>query len=215
MRIQTLTVGPLETNGYILDHGGVAVLVDPGAEAERFISLLDELDAAPAAILLTHGHADHIGAVMELRRRYPEAPVMIHPHDAPMLTDPMLSLAALMGEELNVGEPDELLEHGQRLAWGGLELEVRHIPGHTPGQVVFFNETLGVVAGDTLFAGGIGRWDFPGGDGDALLRAIREQLLTLPDETAVYPGHGPATTIGLERHSNPFLAEGLGPAGML
>lgn len=176
---------------------------------------MEQIGAKPSAILLTHGHADHIGAVPELRQQLRDVPVMIHPLDAPMLTDASLNLAAMMGEDLDVGAADELLQHQQRLEWGDIVLEVRHIPGHTPGQVVFINPELGVIAGDTLFAGGVGRWDFPGGDGEQLLQAIRLQLFTLPDHTAVHPGHGPSTTVGVERHANPFFTRGLGPAGML
>ncbi len=207
MTVHTLTVGPLETNGYILEHKAVAVVVDPGAEPERFLELVAKRNLRVEAILLTHGHADHIGAVGKLRSQWPNALVVCHPLDAPMLTSPELNLSLFMGQQLDVGTPDQLVEGGEELNFGPIRLEVRSVPGHTSGHIVFIERSLGVFAGDTLFAGGIGRWDFPGGDGDLLLASIREQLLSLPDETTLYPGHGPVTTVGREKRTNPFLKE--------
>jgi hydroxyacylglutathione hydrolase len=211
MKVHTLTVGLLETNGYILEHEGVAVVIDPGDEAERFLDLVNEHNLRVAAILLTHGHADHIGAVGALRTAWTDAQVICHPIDAPMLNSPELNLSLFTGHKLKVGEPDRLVECGEELVFGPIRLEVRCIPGHTPGQIIFIERETGVFTGDTLFAGGVGRWDFPGGDGFALMRAIKEQLLTLPDDTVLYPGHGPETTIGEEKRSNPFLKNGFSP----
>jgi len=208
MNVEFLTVGPLESNGFVLWDGEECVLIDPGDEASTFKEFLLTHHLAPSAILITHGHVDHIGAVGDLRKEFPACKVYCHSLDAPMLTDPLKNLAGLMGQNLNVGEPDELLEDGQVLQFGGIRLEVRHVPGHTPGHVVFLHEEEGVFAGDTLFAGGIGRSDFPGGNAETLLSSIRDKLLNLPDFTPVHPGHGPSTTIGQERHSNPFLQEG-------
>lgn len=208
MKVHTLTVGELETNGYILEQEGVAVVVDPGAEPERFLEVVSAGKLNVAAILITHGHADHIGAVAELRKAWPDAPVICHLIDAPMLNSPELNLSLFTGSKLRVGEPDRFVECGEELVFGPIHLVTFCIPGHTPGQVAFFEKTAGVFAGDTLFAGSIGRSDFPGGDGFALIKAIREQLLTLPEKTVVYPGHGPSTTIGEEKRSNPFLQAG-------
>ncbi|MBS1261312.1 MAG: hypothetical protein MAG453_00633 [Calditrichaeota bacterium] len=205
MDIVTLSVGDLETNGYLVRDGDHAVVIDPGAEPERFVAGLEQWRCEPAAILLTHGHGDHIGAVAEMRERYPDAPVICHPADAPMLTDPELNLGLHFAVPLSVGAPDRLIEDGDTVAFGALKLRVIHIPGHTPGHVVFLHDGGHVFAGDTLFAGSIGRWDFPGGDGRALIDGIREKLLPLPDDTRVYPGHGPATTIGVEKRINPYL----------
>ncbi|MFH0883440.1 MAG: MBL fold metallo-hydrolase [bacterium] len=211
MKVHTLTVGPLETNGYVLEHEGVAVVFDPGDEPERFLDLVNQRNLRVVAIPLTHGHIDHIGAVGALRAVWPDAPVICHLIDAPMLTSPELNLSLFMGHKVKVGEPDQLVECGEELVFGPIRLEVRCIPGHTPGQVVFVVPEAGVITGDTLFAGGVGRWDLPGGDGFALIRAIKEQLLTLPDDTMLYPGHGPATTIGREKRTNPFLKEDFSP----
>ncbi len=210
MNIHTITVGMLETNAYIVEKDGVAVIVDPGDEPTRFSGLLKENRLELKAILITHGHGDHIGAVGFLREEFPQAEVICHSREAPLLTNPELNLAATVGIPLSVGPPDRTVEHGERLTIGPFRFEVRHLPGHTPGHVVFILDKH-VFAGDTLFAGGVGRWDLPGGEAALLLRSIREQLMALPDETRIYPGHGPVTTVGAERDSNPYLDPSFDP----
>ena len=195
MEFVRLTVGPVETNGFIVREGDDAVIIDPGAEPELFEHQFSEWGIEPAAILITHGHYDHIGAVGDLRERYPNAEVLCHPLDAPMLTDPKLSHAISFNSQLNVGEADRSIADGEMLEFGQLTLKTIHIPGHTVGHVVFYHESGHVFAGDTLFAGGIGRFDFPGSDGRVLIQGMREKLLTLPGETKVHPGHCPSTTL--------------------
>jgi hydroxyacylglutathione hydrolase len=199
MKMHQLVVGMLETNSFVLENGKIAVIIDPGEESSRFIDLLTELKLELKAILLTHGHADHIGAVGVLRNRYPETEVISHKEDMDSLVDPTKNLAALMGIPLNVGAVDRTVEDGDILRFEDIELEVRHVPGHTPGHVVFIHQGQDAFVGDTLFSEGIGRWDFPTGNGELLIRSIKEKLLTLDDSCRVYPGHGPNTTIGQER----------------
>jgi len=205
MIIQKFTVGMLETNAFIVHDNEVAIIIDPGAEPQKFSHYLDEQNLTLKAILLTHGHADHIGAVGVIRQGFPNIEVMIHSLEAKFLTDPILNLASLMGNNLNVGEATRLLEHGDKLQFGDIKVEVRHVPGHTPGHVVFVLEN-DVIVGDTLFAGSIGRFDLPASDGVSLVRKIREELLSLDSSTIVHPGHGPISTIGEEEINNPFLA---------
>ena len=206
MDVITLPVGDLETNGYILHEQNDAVVIDPGAEPNVFIRHIQEKKLEPLAILITHGHADHIGAVRELRSEYPAAEVVCHPLDAAMLNNPDRNLSVHFGAHLKVGEPTQLVDDGDTLEYGSIRLCVIHIPGHTRGQVVFYHEAEHLLfAGDTLFADGIGRWDFPGGDGGLLIKSIREKLLSLPGDTTVYPGHGPSTTLAKESETNPYL----------
>jgi hydroxyacylglutathione hydrolase len=180
-----------------------AVLVDPGEEGELFIRRIEHERLSLRAVWLTHAHLDHVMGVQAVID-HAKVPIYLHPADRP-LYDNMKS----QGQWLGVGAatappPDRDLNHGDRLTVGGCPFEVRHVPGHSPGGVAFVGDGV-VLSGDALFAGSIGRTDLPGGDGATLLTSIREQLLTLPDETVVYPGHGPETTIGTERSTNPFL----------
>lgn len=205
VQVRRLTVGPVAANCYLARSPGsaTAVVVDPGAEADRILSALEAWDAGVDAILLTHGHMDHVGAVAELNDRT-GAPVHLHPADRD-LYDRAAEHAATYGLRLpDPPPPDHELAHGQSLRAGGLAWGVRHAPGHSPGGVVL---TAGgdAFVGDCVFQGSVGRVDLPGGDGETLLTSIRKQILTLPDDTTLWPGHGPETTVAREAASNPFL----------
>jgi len=186
------------------------VVVDPGLEPEKILDHLDRAELQPAAILITHGHADHIGGNTALKRRWPDVPLVIGRGDAAKLTDPVLNLSAAFGLPITSPPADLLLDDGDVYEAAGLELEVRTIPGHSSGHIVFIwkaGRPMVVFGGDVLFAGSIGRTDFPDGDFGQLASGIDEALFTLPDDTVVYPGHGPATTTGEEKRSNPFVGQ--------
>ena len=179
------------------------VLVDPGEETARFLAEAKRRDRQITAIWLTHAHLDHIHGVGAIRSAT-RAPIWLHPDDRP-LYDAVTQQAGWLGVSVaTLPPPDHPLTHGDRLRIGGVEVEVRHVPGHTPGHVCFVIPGA-VLAGDVLFQGSIGRTDLPGGDHETLLASIRRELFSLPDDTVVYPGHGPPTTIGQERATNPFL----------
>ncbi len=208
MVVEKLVVGPTEENAYILGCPTTrkAVFIDPGGDAAHLLRLAEKLNLAPIAILHTHGHADHIGGDSDLKAAT-GLPILIHPEDAGMLTDPERNLSAYFYGPLVAPPADGYLKDGEVYNVGALKLEVIHTPGHTQGGICF-QVNQSIFTGDALFAGSIGRTDFPGGSEHVLLDSIRRRLLSLPDETAIYPGHGPASTIGRERHHNPFL-EGL------
>jgi len=179
------------------------VVIDPGAEPERIATALDAWGAVPKAILLTHAHLDHVTAVGGLVERY-SCPVYLHPADLDLYRAAPQQ-AQMFGLEIAPQPlPDRTLSDGQILEFGPLRLEVRHAPGHSPGGVVFVGPETAFV-GDCVFAGSIGRTDLPGGDTQTLLKSIRDQILTLPDQTILRTGHGPSTTVAREVASNPFL----------
>jgi glyoxylase-like metal-dependent hydrolase (beta-lactamase superfamily II) len=180
-----------------------------GPEAELIFEAVDGASLQPAAILVTHGHCDHIAGIPTLKERWPELPVVVGRGDAPMLTDPRLNLSAQFGLPYQCEPADVLLEDGETYSAADIEFETREIPGHSGGHVVYVVrgvEPIVVLGGDVLFSGSIGRTDFPGGSFETLARGIREKLYTLPDDTIVYPGHGPATTVGREKRGNPFVS---------
>jgi glyoxylase-like metal-dependent hydrolase (beta-lactamase superfamily II) len=196
-------------------RGAECVIVDPGQDAQQGIDeLLVRYRLKPIAVLLTHGHIDHMWSVAPVCGAK-GIPAYIHPDDRELLADPAKGLSLAVGQQLFGGitftEPDDVRElaDGSALSLAGLDFTVRHTPGHTPGSVTFGSEN-GLFTGDLLFAGSIGRTDLPGGDHQTMLRSLA-RTLTLPDDTLVLPGHGPQTTIGAERRTNPFLT-GLVPA---
>lgn len=205
IEVQGLTVGPMQSNCYLVRLRGAdrALVVDPGSEAGRIERALDAWDSRPSAVLLTHAHLDHVGGVPGIVDRF-GIPVYLHPEDR-SLYEAAPDQAASFGLRVpDLPPPDHELEHGGTVEEAGLELEVRHAPGHSPGGVVFVAPGHAFV-GDCVFAGSVGRVDLPGGDGERLARSIREQILSLPEETVLWPGHGPRTTVQREASTNPFL----------
>jgi glyoxylase-like metal-dependent hydrolase (beta-lactamase superfamily II) len=214
--------GGFQTNCYVLASapGEACLVVDPGQDAvEPLEALLAEHRLTPVAVLLTHGHFDHTFSVAPVCDGH-DVPAFIHPDDRAMLADPLKGMSrdaarnfqgSFFGGRLEMREPREVraLDDGAALDLAGLTLRVDHTPGHTPGSIVFSTETDEgaevILAGDTLFAGSIGRTDLPGGDHEQMMASLRDKLLTRDDAAFVLPGHGPTTTIGQERASNPFL----------
>ncbi|GAA6733239.1 MBL fold metallo-hydrolase [Thermus oshimai] len=200
MRAYRLTVGPLGENAYLVETPEGAALIDPGDEAQRILDLAQKLGLTPKAILLTHAHFDHLGAVAPLVEAL-DLPVYLHPLDLP-LYERAEEAAALWGFSIPKPPlPVKPLEEGMRL----FGFTVWHLPGHSPGHVAFLHPDPPLaLSGDLLFRGSIGRYDLPGADPKALFRSLK-RLLTLPPETRILPGHGPETTLGLEAQTNPFL----------
>jgi len=205
VRIRRLVVGELQTNCFVLaDEEGDAVIIDPGEDPERIEKTIHSYELTPRYILCTHGHPDHTFAAGSLQSSF-DVEVLIHEMDIPMIGEGLDDLAFLFDLRKYVkpllGPP---LSDGQVLQVGSVRLQVIHTPGHTPGGVSLLCGS-DLFSGDTLFAGGVGRTDLPGGSQDELTRSIEARLLVLSDETRVYPGHGPDTTIGEERQTNPWL----------
>ena len=205
IEVRKVVVEPLQSNCYLVwsRQSGEGVVIDPGGEGEKIIERIEQLGIKPEYILNTHGHGDHMAANSALKDRY-GVPLLIHRHEAPMLADPQLNMSAAYGLPVVSPEPDGFLEEGGGVEFGGLRLEVLFTPGHSSGGVSLSGYGV-VFTGDTLFMGSVGRCDLPGGDEDLLFSSIRDKLLTLPEETIVYPGHGGETTIGIEKRHNPFL----------
>jgi len=208
--MESMTVGILATNCYLLlcDDTRESLIIDPGFSIEEANTVLERIRRSRAKvkyIVNTHGHFDHISGNGLLKDTL-KAEILIHKDDACMLTDPSRNLSYMLGLTVLSPRPDRLLEDGEKIEVGELQLIVMHTPGHTEGSIsLFCKEENAVFTGDTLFAGSVGRTDLPGASLQKLLKSLNERLLKLPDETIVYPGHGGKTTIGRERRTNPFL----------
>ncbi|MCG7895306.1 MAG: MBL fold metallo-hydrolase [Candidatus Thiodiazotropha taylori] len=212
MQYKVIPVTPFEQNCTLFwcENTRAAAIIDPGGESQRLTAILEDLELKPEMILLTHGHLDHAGGAVELAERLGVPIHGPHKEDAFWL-DNMDQQAEMFGfGDARKCTPDQWLEDGDQVSLGDEKLEVIHCPGHTPGHIVFFHRESRVAqVGDVLFKGSIGRTDFPRGDHQALLRSIRERLWPLGDDVRFIPGHGPDSTFGEERQTNPFVADGL------
>ncbi len=206
MILETLTVGPFAVNCYVLAEAAAspAVIIDPGADEKKIRQVLARHKLTPGIVINTHGHFDHIGCDDKFG-----VPVYIHPDDEALLKDTRLNLSELLFQSYAVGKVMiKTVRDGDIIALGGIRLEVIATPGHTAGGICLLlrqPENKILFSGDTLFYQGVGRVDFPGASENAIIKSIKEKLFKLPDDTVVYPGHGPSSTIGEERESNPFL----------
>jgi hydroxyacylglutathione hydrolase len=184
------------------------VVIDPGLEPGRILALMEDSGLEPAAILCTHGHADHIAGNAAMKKAFPNAPLIIGEGDAEKLLDPELNLSAMFSAPLVSPAADRLVREGDTVEAAGMSFLVRETPGHSSGHVVFITKDQQpwvVFGGDVLFQGSVGRTDFPDGDFDQLFASIRDKLFSLPEDTEVYPGHGEPTTIGEEMETNPYV----------
>ncbi|MBB5377583.1 glyoxylase-like metal-dependent hydrolase (beta-lactamase superfamily II) [Deinococcus metalli] len=204
VRVWSLSTGPLQENAVLIAGAdGQGFLIDPGDDAERVLALVQEAGVTVRGVLLTHAHFDHIGAVQAVREAL-GVPVWLHPADLPLYRNGATSAARWNLPFVQPDDPEHEIAQDQVFTAGDLSVRARDLPGHAPGHVVFVGDGF-VLAGDTLFQGSIGRTDLPGGNHPQLIDGLRRELLTLPDDTAVYPGHGAPTTVGAERRGNPYL----------
>ena len=208
IEIKMLPLGPIQTNCYvaICTETKHTAVIDPSDQGYDLARLLEEQELELTHILLTHAHFDHVGGLPDLKDAYPDVPIYIHPDAIEMLSIAPRQAARFGLQVAEMPAADKMLADRDVIQVGNVELTALYTPGHAPGHIAFYNAENSVVfSGDALFQGSIGRTDLPGGDFNRLIQSIEEKLLTLPDETHVLSGHGPATTIGRERVSNPFL----------
>jgi glyoxylase-like metal-dependent hydrolase (beta-lactamase superfamily II) len=215
LHVGRVVSAPFEENTYIahLDGSSECIVIDPGFDPQAIFDYLGERELAPAAVLCTHGHSDHIGGNAVLKQRWPECPIVIGEADAEKLINPELNLSAAFGFAITSPPADRTLREGDIFTSASMEFHIFETPGHSIGHIVCLYKHLEpwrLFGGDVLFAGSIGRTDFPDGSFETLREVIHAKLFTLPDDTIVLPGHGPQTTIGREKRMNPFVGA---PAG--
>jgi len=207
MIVKMLVVGPFASNCYIVGSSSTkdGIIIDPGAEAERILKTVQQTGLSISLIVATHAHMDHVDALQAVKEKT-NAQFALHEAEKEVLSGGAMRVVQSLGLSpyQSAPEPDRLLKDGERIDVGDLHFEVLHTPGHSPGGICLSGHGV-VFSGDALFNFGIGRTDFPGGSYERLMKGIHDKLMVLPDETIVYPGHGPATTIGDERRGNPFL----------
>ncbi len=205
MKVIRIPAGIYAANCYIVysETTKDGIIIDPGGDADEILKIVNENNLTIKYIILTHGHGDHIGGVIELLQVL-KVPLLVHGDDVDMISNAKMNLSNIMpigAVELN---PDKILKDGDIITFGDLEAEIIHTPGHTLGGIcIKIGNNL--ITGDTLFQGSIGRTDLEGGDYDSIIKSIKENLLVLPDDTIVWPGHGVQSTIGIEKRNNPFL----------
>ena len=205
MKIERLTVGVYAANCYIVycEDTKEGIVIDPGDEGDRILKRVEELNLDVKYIILTHGHGDHIGGLKEVKKGT-QASILIHEGDRELLNDGTKNLSSVMATGSVQLEADRFVKDGEELSFGNYSAKIIHTPGHTPGGISI-NIDGSLFTGDTLFAGSIGRTDFPGGSYEQIINSIKEKLVPFSDDIIVYPGHGPSSTIGREKVSNPFI----------
>jgi len=215
-QVEGFTLGPFATNCYVVTPATTTAagkptpcwIVDASFDPAEMIEHIRQHGLKPQALILTHTHVDHIAGIRDILAAFPGLSVLVHPEEAAWLGDPILNLSAMMGQPVTAGEPTGMLRECDTLTLGGDSWQMLHTPGHSPGGITLYHEpSRQAIVGDSLFSGSIGRTDFPGSDHETLIRSIQSRLYTLPDDTRIYPGHGPTSTIGREKKSNPFVRE--------
>ncbi|MAE64204.1 MAG: hypothetical protein CMJ18_07995 [Phycisphaeraceae bacterium] len=209
LHIRVFTLGDWMTNCHVVhaEDGGPCWIVDAGFDPGDMVKYVADHELEPAQIVLTHAHIDHIAGLLELRAAWPTLPITIHEDERAFLTDPALNLSGMLPTPIVAPDATATVAHGDSLSLQGATFDVIHTPGHSPGGITLHcAEAAVAIVGDALFAGSIGRTDFPTSDHQRLMQSLRD-LMTLPDETRVLSGHGPETTIGAERRLNPFVRE--------
>lgn len=206
--IRGFELGPFATNSYVVSVKGRpdCWIIDPSFDPEPLIDFIRENGLQPRGIALTHAHCDHIAGIPDVLRAFPKLPILLHDAERDWPADATLNLSAFSGQPVSVPGPTAALRDGETFDLAGTAWRILHTPGHSPGGVTLYHEPSGTaIVGDTLFAGSVGRSDFPGSNHDQLLTSIRTRLYTLPDATTILPGHGPASTIAREKRTNPFV----------